>query len=147
MAFRRLTFAQNEVKGNENKVLRHCPVSNETGNADGAGHEPCVDLEVSIHTSGTCCFQRGRGEAAYSIRNQLIHQRVTVFVACLELPEVPGNGQGGQNISQHPQSKRDNGHRLQSTVVQAYSPGRQAEKHARRSSESALMPLALTQRW
>ena len=56
-------------------------------------------------------------ETTHSINNQLVHQCVGVFVAGLEPPEVPGNGHGGQNVGEHPQTECDNGNRLRNTAV------------------------------
>ena len=141
------TFTQNEVEGDENKVLRHYPVCNETCNTDNAGHQPGIDLRTFIHRSETHYFQGSGVGATYSIGDQLVHQRVRVFVASLEPPEVPGNRRGGQNISQHPQTECDDGHRLQNAAIQIYSLGNRVKNHARRWSEVVLTLPALTQRW
>lgn len=71
-------------------------------------------------------------ETTHSINNQLIHQCVSVFVAGLEPPEVPGNGQSGQNVSEHPQTECDDGNRLRNTAVQVVSLGIRAGNDVRR---------------
>lgn len=44
-----LTFAQDEVQGNENKGVRHQPVGNETRDAEDTSQQACIDLRIHLH--------------------------------------------------------------------------------------------------
>lgn len=91
-----LTFAQDEVKGNENKIRRHGPVGDEARNTEGTGQQPCIYLEGFVCTLDTGSSSMvWHAMATYIVADQFIHQRVRPFVACPEFQKIPGNESGG----------------------------------------------------